>query len=162
MGHKRALAGFVYVFQLGDFYKIGSSRNPIKRLKVFGKLPYQSAIIHAIASEHAGRVERAFHKVLHRQRVNGEWFRLSSEEIALLKSQHRIDTPDDLPEPLLSEYRWVIGLRWIRLRVKDELYADLESVSSRSGESLECLVLRILKDHTPEYVVRVQRMSPSP
>lgn len=92
--------GFVYLFRLGEFVKIGSSANPPKRLADYFRLPYRTEILHCINSARAGRVECALHVRFRHERVGYEWFRLSAEQIARLKQLDRVDCPADLPDDL--------------------------------------------------------------
>jgi predicted HicB family RNase H-like nuclease len=96
------MSGFVYVFRLGEFYKIGRSEDAARRAEAFAMLPYPSEMIHVIASADSPAVEKALHRRFHMTRVKGEWFRLSADDLALLCAVAKADAPDDLPEALLG------------------------------------------------------------
>lgn len=93
---------YVYVFRLGDFHKIGQAADPKGRLYVYATLPYPGELVHVIPSGDARAVERALHWRFRPQRKRGEWFSLTPEDVALLRSVARADDPADLPAGLLS------------------------------------------------------------
>lgn len=93
--------GFVYLFRLDRFHKIGSSKNPAKRMKSFDNLPWKPVLVHTIASTRRGFVERLLQHRFVEQRVRGEWFDLTETDVARLCSLARLDGLDDFPEDLL-------------------------------------------------------------
>ncbi len=77
--------GFVYVMRCNEFYKIGISKNPTKRLEQISPLmPYKIELIHTIATENMKELESFLHEQLAHCRVNGEWFDLSVNELCAL------------------------------------------------------------------------------
>lgn len=97
----RRTSGFVYLFRLDRFHKIGSSQNPAKRLKQFENLPWEPALVHMIASAERGFVERLLQRRFRPQRVRGEWFDLTEQDVSRLQSIERLDGLDDFPDDLL-------------------------------------------------------------
>lgn len=75
--------GYVYLLHDGEFYKIGMSGQPDKRL---AQLQYQDGreytIVALIPTEDNRRLEKELHKRFHSKRVKGEWFSLAPEDIA--------------------------------------------------------------------------------
>jgi hypothetical protein len=83
--------GQVYVFRLGEFHKIGRSKDTAKRLQAFATLPYEMALVHTIHTDDPKGLEKLLHRRFAHCRVRGEWFRLSDEELDLLCCLHRAD-----------------------------------------------------------------------
>lgn len=84
--------GYVYLLKsVTGFWKIGRTVNPKDRLKTFGvKLPFEVEYEHLIPCRDHIELERSLHKQFADKRVNGEWFDLSPEDIAVIKSIHAI------------------------------------------------------------------------
>lgn len=79
--------GYVYILQAGPFYKIGKARDVDKRLAKFTpKLPFEVRLIHTIATDNARELESYLHRMFKAKRTNGEWFALSEEDVAWLKT----------------------------------------------------------------------------
>ena len=77
--------GHVYLFQMGEFYKIGRSKNVAQRLRSFGTLPYKCVLVHTIQSENSSLIEQCLHRRFKDQRERGEWFRLEADDVRLLQ-----------------------------------------------------------------------------
>lgn len=80
--------GYVYLIQSENGqYKIGKSNNPSQRCKIFGlKLPFKVELIHLVKTDDMSKLETELHKHFASQRINGEWFSLSPEDIDYIKS----------------------------------------------------------------------------
>jgi len=88
--------GYIYFIQekLLGHIKIGRSSNLEKRLQIFATdLPFEIELVHYIKSYNYEKIELEFHKHFKRQRVNGEWFKLSDAEIFAI-------TKNDLPDKI--------------------------------------------------------------
>lgn len=88
-----ARPGYVYVLGTPDgYYKIGLSRVLLRRVAdIRLQLPYQVELIHLIATQNMGAAERDLHQRFASCRMNGEWFKLSAEDLEWLKRQERLD-----------------------------------------------------------------------
>ncbi len=93
-------SGFVYLMQMADHYKIGSSKNPQKRLGQFSGMPHVVRLIHSFASKQAVLLERTLHNRFSSQQVRGEWFVLTKDDVASICSIKECNTPEDLPAVL--------------------------------------------------------------
>lgn len=86
--------GWVYVVGSHEEgrYKIGMTRRrPRKRLAEFTpKLPFETELICAIKSDDPYSDEAAYHEEFQNQRENGEWFRLSEDNLRWLKLHARL------------------------------------------------------------------------
>lgn len=85
---RKAKAGYVYLLQQvnGAHYKIGHTKDPESRNKTFGiQLPFAVEFICLIKSEDMTMLEAELHQRFAEQRVNGEWFALSPEDIEYIK-----------------------------------------------------------------------------
>lgn len=84
---------YVYLFQSGQYAKIGISINPHFRLATIlnsehpRDLPCRPELIHTIAVDGARRAERAIHQFFQDLRVAGEWFTLSDSNIEWFRAQ---------------------------------------------------------------------------
>jgi hypothetical protein len=75
--------GHVYLVEseLG-FYKIGRTSKLRERMNLFEiKLPFNIKLIHSIPSDDIVWAETLLHEQYATKHINGEWFRLSSEDI---------------------------------------------------------------------------------
>lgn len=81
-------AGFVYLLKsTSGFWKIGKTKNPDNRLKTFGvKLPFEVEYEHLIPCEDHNAAEYSLHQRFEANRVNGEWFDLSPDDVAYIKT----------------------------------------------------------------------------
>lgn len=79
----------IYIIQLGDtdIYKIGFSKDPDKRIKQLqSKCPIPLKIIYTNFGHDYEFVEKYLHYQYREQRVKGEWFQLSTEDIVKITS----------------------------------------------------------------------------
>jgi hypothetical protein len=84
--------GYVYLVQSPTgAYKIGRAKNPKDRVRTFGvKLPFEIELIHTIEAADYKVAERQLHERFAPKRVNGEWFNLTPEDVASIKSIERL------------------------------------------------------------------------
>jgi hypothetical protein len=90
---KRKRSGFVYLIKSeAGHYKIGRTTNIADRAKVFGvKLPFDIEIEHTIVCSDYVKAEQHLHEKFSAKRGQGEWFTLSEEDVAYIKSLERLD-----------------------------------------------------------------------
>lgn len=79
--------GFVYLIQSPTgTYKIGRTVNPADRMKTFTvKLPFEVEYTCVIPADDMYYLERTLHAQFADKRVNGEWFKLSPEDVEYIK-----------------------------------------------------------------------------
>ena len=83
--------GFVYMFKSGRYYKIGMSKDTVRRgaeLRI--QLPEKCTLIHSIKTDDPSGIESYWHKRFEAKRLNGEWFDLSPAEVRAFKCWRRI------------------------------------------------------------------------
>jgi DNA-binding XRE family transcriptional regulator len=89
-------AGFVYLFRADNgLLKIGRSGSPRDRLKAFACLPVAVELIHQIRTNDMEWLEGELHQLYAARHVRGEWFRLTEEEVEVLKAKDEVvNAPD--------------------------------------------------------------------
>jgi hypothetical protein len=83
--------GFVYLMKSGRHYKIGRTNSVGRREWELGiKIPVPPKTIHAIETDDPVGVEAYWHKRFDEKRGEGEWLKLSPDEIKAFKRWKRI------------------------------------------------------------------------
>lgn len=79
--------GYVYLLQSPTTaYKIGRTRDPKNRMKTFGvQLPFEVEFICLIKTQNMTELESRLHAKYADKRINGEWFRLTLEDVEYIK-----------------------------------------------------------------------------
>lgn len=80
--------GFIYFIQeeYSRTIKIGKTKSLDNRLTLFDvKLPFDFELIHVIYSKNYSQTESLLHNYFKSNRVNGEWFSLTEDEIKTIK-----------------------------------------------------------------------------
>lgn len=83
---KAAQDGWVYLLKSGNYYKIGKSTDVERRIKsITVSLPEKAEMIHSIRTDDPTGIESYWHSRFADKRANGEWFRLSREDVAAFR-----------------------------------------------------------------------------
>lgn len=86
----REKADCVYIVsyaEIPDAYKIGSTSNLNKRINALEcACPFEIVLIYAFRATNAGAIERLLHKKFSKQRIKREWFKLSRDDLAYIRS----------------------------------------------------------------------------
>src|SRR6478609_1004056 len=79
---RRESVPYVYLFKAGDFYKIGFSGDPSKRLKdIQSSCPLPVEIIRTWIHGDAANIEMDLHALFASKRLEGEWFALDESDL---------------------------------------------------------------------------------
>lgn len=80
------VTGVVYLVRMAEFHKIGKSNDPGRRIYELGlRLPEKHDVVHVIETDDPSGIEAYWHRRFAAQRSNGEWFRLSPEDVAAFR-----------------------------------------------------------------------------
>ncbi len=79
--------GYVYLVRAGEYHKIGKTSKVHQRMRDFGlQLPFPFELLHAIPVADMTDAESLLHKRFAAKRLNGEWFALSTDDVAAICS----------------------------------------------------------------------------
>lgn len=88
----------LYLIRSSGLTKIGYSKNPWKRYKqLCTGSPNNMALVFSLYCQNAPAVERELHQIFKDRRVNGEWFRVSVDEVLITlgqKAMSRMPAPE--------------------------------------------------------------------
>ena len=79
--------GYIYFAEKDGHVKIGrTSKTPNERIEdLSSNLPVPIELLHAIKSHDTDKHEKEFHAYFAKSRVKGEWFKLTKEDIEIIK-----------------------------------------------------------------------------
>jgi hypothetical protein len=89
----------------GYVYKIGMSDRPEERVTAFNLPTGPVTVVHRIGSTQPRWLEDHLQRHFRDQRLHGEWFRLSEEQVCLLITLAECNGPDQLPDWCLLPVR---------------------------------------------------------
>jgi hypothetical protein len=127
-----------------NLYKIGFSISPDRRALALG-----AAIIHAFPSEEPYAVEQQLHAFFTAKRVNGEWFALDGEDVALICGISACPSVSDLPEAVrasgrASPYGWGSSEKYPAVRIAGDLWEAMKSLAAENGRPVTWEIRRAI------------------
>ena len=79
---KKEADGFVCLLKSGSHFKIGCTANLERRIKEISvALPEATTLVHSIKTDDPSGIEAYWHKGFGDRRANGEWFKLSTDDL---------------------------------------------------------------------------------
>lgn len=82
---RRTEPGYVYLLAGGGCYKIGRTKDLSKRTEQLAvQLPYRVELVCSLRADDPKALETDLHERFADKRLNGEWFDLSSEDVAYI------------------------------------------------------------------------------
>lgn len=97
------ITGYIYLIHCKEFdaYKIGRAKRPFQRSSTLQiQLPYPIEIVHLIPAEDPIKAEKYLHAMFEPERLNGEWFELSEENVDHIRQMGS----HEFREPSLNQY----------------------------------------------------------
>ena len=80
------IPGHVYMLRHSTEYKIGRSSDPTRRYKeIRVQMPFDTEEVHVIETDDTVGIEAYWHNRFASKRLNGEWFRLSVQDVNAFK-----------------------------------------------------------------------------
>lgn len=132
--------GYVYLLKCGEFYKIGFSATPRKRLRQLRTgSPFPITVEHELRTSFYRDIERRLHLRFEAKRGEGEWFKLDERDVAYIKSLNKHGySPEEQQERDESEERYQREQEAVRVAEENRRLAVLLS-GAASGAGL-CLI----------------------
>jgi hypothetical protein len=82
----RVVSGYVYLLRHGQHYKIGRSNDTVRRRREIALLlPQELEHVHVIETDDPEGIEAYWHRRFASTRVRGEWFALTSGDVAAFR-----------------------------------------------------------------------------
>lgn len=101
-------AGFVYVLKMSGhpYYKIGRTQCLDRRLcQISPSSPRRLELCFAHWTEQSAAVETSLHKYFRKHRLNGEWFLLGPESLAVIRALLLRNQADMLMRQIIDRFR---------------------------------------------------------
>lgn len=137
MPHQRP--GYIYVLKVynSDLYKIGHTLDPNRRLQTFNvKLPFPVEYDVLIPVSDMYGTEKALHKKYAHQHVNGEFFRLSIEDVEDIRQDTSLQCE---PHPPRQIKRYERSVPSDERSIQDQIAELQEMASELRGQLAEAI-----------------------
>jgi hypothetical protein len=152
--------GYVYAIQMDGhpIYKLGRSKNALRRTSDIGvQLPFPYKIIFTRKLNDPVQVETVLHQAFRELRTNGEWFRLSSEQVSFIDIMLLIHQCQELVDALIESiyskhcsdphfdccaarrHAWVLHRATLRLHRRQRLLRTPANCPASASNILEAM-----------------------
>lgn len=128
-------ADHVYVWGGEGIYKIGRAKNPLQRVRSFPIMPYPTGFAHILLTNDSKRLERQLHVHFKRQRMQGEWFKLSAVELATIPSLANVPIIDKAEFSTKNTLWYSLARLEPRLQA---LYDEAKAIEDNSNANYFC------------------------
>lgn len=82
--------GYIYLLQCGEFFKIGFSLTPRKRVQQLRTgSPHPIRLVHELRTSSYKQIEKQLHRKFAAKRGKGEWFQLDPVDVEHIKSLNK-------------------------------------------------------------------------
>ena len=76
---------YVYIFKIGDYYKIGFTSNLRRRAFSFSYIPFDIQIVCIIQTDEPRKTEKEVHDMFANKNKTGEWFNLDHGDFSKIR-----------------------------------------------------------------------------
>lgn len=128
----------VYIVQFYKWFKIGFSKNPENRKKMFKqpyiKLPFEFIIIAEKETKEARQLEQLIHKSLNVHRLRGEWFELDESTVYEIIDRYNFKIENHIEKiDLVSDNEMYIK----ELQAENEILLKIERCKAKVDELIQ-------------------------
>jgi hypothetical protein len=96
---------YVYIFKIGDYYKIGFTANLKRRSRSFTFLPFDIRILCIIETDEPRKIEKELHLMFTYKNKTGEWFELNDHDLNKIYKNYKCIVGDEQIEKHLTKVK---------------------------------------------------------
>jgi hypothetical protein len=143
------LRGYIYIVKTDNgLYKIGSAGNVEQRIR---KMPFRVHLIHIISTDNVYDAETNLQERYRKQRIGGEWFQLTDEQIEELKTVRYFSVPSKYHQKKKSG----VNIRFLSHETIDNLNKHAFELGFGSRERFLHKLLKVIANLPSEAVEEI-------